>query len=192
MNWVKQPTSKQISSLQNGLAIIVDGDTCATAVPAGGYAYIKNNTHGLTDGLYKNTSGSAFPTSGGTASSSIFTAEPTGGLNALNSKMTVQTINLSASVSYSSFTPTVCKYGNIVIGSISIVTTQAVNDQSTFITGFPAPRQNPQLPVWEYGNPNCNKRVSILASGEMQPWWNSSPGLPAGNYVIPIYYVSSN
>ena len=62
------------SALENGLAYIVDGDTCTTAVPVGGYAYIKNNTHSLTEGLYKNTSASAFPTSGGTADSTVFTA----------------------------------------------------------------------------------------------------------------------
>lgn len=66
--------SGQIGDLQDGLAIIVDGDTASVAVPVNGYAYIKNNTHGLTEGLYKNTSSSAFPVSGGTATSSVFTA----------------------------------------------------------------------------------------------------------------------
>lgn len=113
-------------------------------------------------------------------------------LNSLSSKLTPTPINLTATVSYSSFSPAVCRYGNVVAGTISIVTTQAVNDLTAFITGFPAPRLNPQLPVWEFGNPSCNKRVSILATGEMQPWWNSDPGLPAGNYVIPIYYIASN
>ena len=73
-----------LNHLEDGLAIIVNGDTCSTAVPVGGYAYIKNNTHGLAEGLYTNTSASAFPTSGGTANSSVFTAVSGGGLNALN------------------------------------------------------------------------------------------------------------
>lgn len=68
----------QVETLQDGLAIIVDGDTCSVAVPAGGYAYVKNNTHGLSEGLYKNTSGGAFPVSGGSATSAIFTAVPAG------------------------------------------------------------------------------------------------------------------
>lgn len=76
--------SVDLTPLQDGLAIIVNGDTCSTAVPVGGFAYIKNNTHGLSEGLYKNTSASAFPTSGGTASSSVFTKVSGGGLNALN------------------------------------------------------------------------------------------------------------
>lgn len=75
--------SSNIEKLQNGLAIIVDGDTCSTNVAVGRYAYIKNNTHGLADGLYTNTSSSVFPTSGGTADSTVFTSVSDGGLNKL-------------------------------------------------------------------------------------------------------------
>ena len=76
-----------IAKLQEGVAVIVDGDTASVAVQAGGYAYIKNNEHGLTNGLYKNTSSSDFPVSGGTADNTVFTAVPEGALNALNSKI---------------------------------------------------------------------------------------------------------
>ena len=80
--------SDAIAKLDAGLAIIVTGDSCTTAVPAGGYAYIKNNTHGLTEGLYKNKSSSAFPTSGAQATSTYFEAVSKGGLNALNDRFT--------------------------------------------------------------------------------------------------------
>lgn len=63
------------------IAIIVSGDRASMAVPVGGYAYIKNNTHGLAEGLYTNTSSAAFPTVGGTADSAVFTAVSGGGLN---------------------------------------------------------------------------------------------------------------
>lgn len=63
-----------LNNIETGIAIIVDGDTCQTAIPFGGYAYIKNNTHGLTEGLYTNTSTAVFPTSGGVANSSVFTS----------------------------------------------------------------------------------------------------------------------
>ena len=76
-----------LNHLEDGLAIIVDGDTCTTAVPVGGYAYIKNNTHGLAEGLYTNTSASTFPTSGGAANSSVFTAVSGGGLNSLKNSI---------------------------------------------------------------------------------------------------------
>lgn len=77
--------------LQNAIAIIVDGDSAGQAVPVGGYAYIKNNTHGLDDGLYINSGSSAFPTTGGTADGTTFTAVSDGGLNSLNSKITNKT-----------------------------------------------------------------------------------------------------
>ena len=100
----------QVETLQDGLAIIVDGDTCSVAVPAGGYAYIKNNTHGLSDGLYKNTSGSAFPVSGGSATSSVFTAVPAGlggEVTSLNSNLATTIVSTSNNVQY-------WKSGNIV------------------------------------------------------------------------------
>ena len=87
-----------ITALEKGIAIIVTGDTATAAVPAGGYAYLKNNNHGLAEGLYVNTSGSAFPATGGIADSSVFTADPDGALNALNSNIAslmVQTAQFS-------------------------------------------------------------------------------------------------
>ena len=76
-----------ITALENGIAIIVTGDTASAAVPAGGYAYIRNNNHGLAEGLYINTSSSAFPATGGTADNTVFTPVTDGALNALNSKL---------------------------------------------------------------------------------------------------------
>lgn len=76
-------SDKADTPVKSDIAIIVNGDTASMAVPVGGYAYIKNNTHGLSDGLYTNTSSSAFPTSGGTANSSVFTKVTNGGLNAI-------------------------------------------------------------------------------------------------------------
>lgn len=72
-----------LSVIQSGLAIIVDGDTASLAVPVRGYAYIKNNTHGLAEGLYTNTSSAAFPASGGTADGMVFSTVSGGGLNAI-------------------------------------------------------------------------------------------------------------
>jgi len=89
-----------ITALENGIAIIVTGDTASAAVPVGGYAYIRNNNHGLAEGLYINTSSSAFPATGGTADNTVFTAVTDGALNALNSNLA--SIGLSSvSVSYS-------------------------------------------------------------------------------------------
>lgn len=74
-----------LTRLQNGLAIIVDGDTALAPVPSGSYAYIRSNQHGLSEGLYQNTSSGAFPISGGTADNTVFVPVG-GGLNDLKSK----------------------------------------------------------------------------------------------------------
>lgn len=84
------------AKLQDAVAIIVDGDEAGQAVPVGGYAYIKNNTHGLDDGLYINSGSAVFPATGGTADGTTFTAISGGGLNSLNSKITKKTIPLTA------------------------------------------------------------------------------------------------
>ena len=77
-----------ITALENGIAIIVTGDTASATVPVNGYAYIRNNNHGLAEGLYINTSASAFPQTGGTADNTVFTAVSTAGaLNELNDKI---------------------------------------------------------------------------------------------------------
>ena len=85
-----------LSGGADGLAYIVTGDTANAAVPAGAYAYIKNNTHSLADGYYQNTSASAFPVSGGTADSTVFTAVSAEGvLNALNNNFNPASIQLA-------------------------------------------------------------------------------------------------
>ena len=109
-----------INNLENGLAVIVDGDSCSQAVPVGGFAYIRNNEHGLDDGLYKNTSNAAFPVSGGTADDTVFTSV-SGGIGAevsalngnLTSLGTITTGTISGSVSVPTGTPT-------EIGSITL------------------------------------------------------------------------
>lgn len=80
----------KLDATQSGLAIIVDADTASMAVPVGGYAYIKNNTHGLTEGLYTNTSSAAFSASGGIADGTVFTvvSGDGGALNAINNSIT--------------------------------------------------------------------------------------------------------
>ena len=94
---VKSAIDSQAEKIESSLAIIVDGDTCSTPVPVGGYAYIKNNAHGLAEGLYKNTSSSAFPVSGGTANSSVFTVYSDGGLNEIQrSKPNIEQITVPA------------------------------------------------------------------------------------------------
>lgn len=77
------------ANIEKAFATIVNGDTAAVAIPAGHYAYIKNNAHGLTEGLY--TATAAFPATGGTADSTTFSPVNVGGLNDIQSK--VESIN---------------------------------------------------------------------------------------------------
>lgn len=131
----------QVKTLQDGLAIIVDGDTCSVAVPAGGYAYVKNNMHGLSEGLYKNTSGGAFPVSGGSATSAIFTAVPAGlggEVTSLNSKLEAE-ISLPSGYSASGNNK-VYKVGKVVHLSVALTipawTTKRLSINGLIPSGF--------------------------------------------------------
>ena len=66
--------SGTIDLIKAGLVILVTGDEASAAIPADGLAYVTNNTHGLTEGFYFNSSGATFPPTGGTADSDSFTA----------------------------------------------------------------------------------------------------------------------
>lgn len=71
-----------VNALQDAAAIIANGDT-HVAISSGDFVYVKNNTHGLSDGLYV---ASAAVSANGTVSDSNMTADSKGGLNALNGK----------------------------------------------------------------------------------------------------------
>ena len=108
------------------------GDSASAAVPSGAYAYIKNNTHSLADGYYQNTSASAFPVSGGTADSTVFTAVPAEGvLNALNNKI----VNVSSTAAGTVAVQAVSKIGKAVFGCIDVNLTSAVG-QDTWATNI--------------------------------------------------------
>lgn len=83
----EEKLSGTIDLIKAGLVILVTGDEASAAIPADGLAYVTNNTHGLTDGFYFNSSGVAFPPTGGTADSDSFTAV-NNILNALQTALT--------------------------------------------------------------------------------------------------------
>ena len=66
--------SGTIDLIKAGLVILVSGDEASAAVPADGLVYVANNTHGLNEGFYFNSSGAIFPPTGGTADADSFTA----------------------------------------------------------------------------------------------------------------------
>lgn len=67
------------STIQGTLAIIANGDT-HIAISSGEYVFVKNNTHGLADGLYQ---ASANVAANGAISSSNMTTNSKGGFNAI-------------------------------------------------------------------------------------------------------------
>ena len=72
----------ELAKLQNGIAIVVDGNKSAVSVAIGQFVYLKNSTiSGCGDGLY--TAAKAIPAN--TAINGTYlSAEPSGGLNVLN------------------------------------------------------------------------------------------------------------
>ena len=83
INEVKSTEAQDVANLQDGLAIVANGNT-HVAIASGQFVYVKN--HGsLSDGLY--TANSAIGANG-TLSTSNLTADASGGLNALNGNKT--------------------------------------------------------------------------------------------------------
>ena len=77
----------EISNIEEGIAIVINGNTAAVNVSAGQYVYVKGSTiTGITDGLYKAVnaivSGTAF-----TSADLDNTDTASGGFNALNSNI---------------------------------------------------------------------------------------------------------
>ena len=136
--------NSNIAKLREGVAIVVDGDTAAIAVPVGGYAWVRNNTHGLSEGVYKNTSSSAFPVSGGTANNTIFTPVYNGTANDLNnriSKSTLNSANLIDILSHDSSNPYIVPEdgyvritgGYLAVGDTTIVTNVSGQQSGLFV-----------------------------------------------------------
>lgn len=122
------------ANIEKGIAIIVTGDTAAAPIPAGNYAYIKNNTHGLTEGLY--TAVSAFPATGGTANSTTFTPVNAGGLNdIINNLKPVQIANpVTWDTDYVDDTVSIAdlyKMGNLYVLQLNIALKQTVQVLTT-------------------------------------------------------------
>ena len=89
-----------VNDLQNGLAIVANGNT-HVAITAGQYVFVKN--HGtLANGLYVATSNIA---ANATLSSSNLTLETSGGLNALNSNISVYNLDTNSLKTYADSLP---------------------------------------------------------------------------------------
>ena len=173
-----------------GLAYIVTGDTANAAVPAGAYAYIKNNTHSLADGYYQNTSASAFPVSGGTADSTVFTAVPAEGvLNSLNDKITPELYLDEAFVGYYNGQKMYRKV--FAPGSVNVAGTAV-----QVATGLPLPNHIISMQVGavmgssgHFETPDQYLRVYIDNTGTMYASQNLTQGAMSVTIRADINYV---
>lgn len=188
--------------LRDAIAIIIDGDVAGQAVPVGGYAYIKNNTHGLTDGLYINSGSAVFPATGGTADSTTFTAVSAGGFNdlqtkvdSLNSKLTTKTANfLEIGSDYSSSISVVsirCIRRNdglcIVEGTFTVSTAIQSSARKALFTGMPEVQNSMQ---WCTVTNIAEEKTYRLAIGTttLDEFYTT---YPTGEYIIsPFVYYS--
>ena len=84
--WSNPNQLPAIANLQDGLAIVADGNTHA-AIASGQFVYVRNHSS-LVEGLYKATAAIA---TNGTLSTSNLTADASGGMNAL--KADIDTLN---------------------------------------------------------------------------------------------------
>ena len=129
--------NQAIANLQDGLAIVANGNTHA-AITSGQFVYVKNHST-LADGLYKATAAIA---TNGTLSTSNLTADSSGGLNdlkgqvdSLNSKLMPSDVSYSFTnyVTGSANDTSVRKIGNTLI--VNIVFT-AKNSSTSGIATF--------------------------------------------------------
>lgn len=195
--------SEEIVNLQDGLAIIVDGDVASVAVPVGGYAYIKNNTHGLMEGLYKNTSSSVFPATGGTANSTVF-SEASGVLNTVDSEIATLNSNLAPSFSNPGFNKVhgnitnveraiVKKCGKIVVVDLTFTVDATISDATVVLfNGLPksyGTNQRFRIPNTSDGS-MPDLVLAITRSGEIVNQYTSG-GIRAGQWEGQFTYVTS-
>lgn len=93
VNSLKDETDTHLTEVQDGLAIISNGDT-HVAIPANQYVFVKNH-NSLTNGLYKAKSAIG---ANAALSTSNLTADPAGGLNDIKSQIDTLNSNLAKSI----------------------------------------------------------------------------------------------
>jgi len=144
---------------QAGLAIVADGDTHA-AITAGQYVYVRNNTHSLAEGLYV---ASANVSANGNITGSNMTAVSSGGLNALNSKLSNLTYYgalQSKSVSLNQTS------GTILVADFDDLTAPTVSGK-TFI-GYVGFIESYRASVLGFGGKRCYYLISAPTSANVE------------------------
>ncbi len=158
-----------INSNEHAIGVVVDGDTASpSGVSAGAYVYVKNNTHGLSDGMY--ITKTAFPTSGGTANSSVFEAASYGAMNsATSNKVGVPNTTYINSDSYSVSR----RFGRIAVAvGSNIKPTQNITGTTAFITGLDPAYAVTYFPMISTDGTSV-ARAYINTTGEIHIFWST-------------------
>ena len=167
------------AAVPGSISIIVDGDAAGTAVAPGQYAYIKNNTHGLAEGLHRNKSSSAFPTSGGTADSTVFEAVSGGGMNALKGVVDALFGNYTDPSGTKSLTGANTQYdttgtlrynriGNMVFFSAKVTSTADATSVDGLFSGLPPSLDWISFPGYGSGATNTKPFLQMRPDGGMR------------------------
>ena len=122
-------TAQNLGKVQDGLAIVANGNT-HVAIPADYYVYVKGH-NSLSEGLYKNTSGSTIAANA-TLSTSNLTADDDGGLNSVYDALNSNLSNLHPTAELSSISEIVTLVGKPENNGYALFrVTQALNNSLT-------------------------------------------------------------
>lgn len=174
---------------QGAIAIVADGDT-HVAITAGQYVYVRNNTHGLAEGLY---TASSNVSANANITSSNMTAVSGGGLNALNSKLTSPTtITVTAyGTGVTINDQQVFQVGNIVFGSVRFTTSESKNSGSFVITNLPVGKTTLSAGSAFASCAVNNTSVAFAMVNSTQGRIATSTSVSAGTYVVSFIYLAA-
>ena len=181
-------TAQNLGKVQDGLAIVANGNT-HVAIPADYFVYVKGH-NSLSEGLYKNTSGSTIAANA-TLSTSNLTADDDGGLNsvydALNSKVTITT---PTTPTYSNLVDSsyinrfyIQRYGDIVaIGGEFKAASLISAETAVIATGVVAAYNNTLGQFTAIDSSNSKPiQLDVNGSGQLTTFYGGS--IPAGAIV---------
>ena len=163
-SWKDAGTIPSIANVQDGLAIVSNGNTHA-AIASGQFVYVKNHSS-LGEGLYRATTAIS---ANGALSTSNLTADSVGGLNAmkadvdtLNSKMTPETVTVINGACYLSAIDKICILN---IGGSIQAPTGSQTTIATLDTNYRPTRTTYGVVSIEGGSSNKYALVAITAGG---------------------------
>ena len=164
INNFKSETDTHLTEVQDGLAIISNGDT-HVAIPANQYVFVKNH-NSLTNGLYKAKSAIG---ANAALSTSNLTADPAGGLNdiksqidTLNGKLTPQRITATAGEHTTIIDQSIYRIGRLVMVNISVRVNAVLAETEAMVLGLPLP--NSYAPIIGVGNLGGNGYQAFLST----------------------------